>query len=184
VHRSPCPCRSPPTRSPRGDHAHGGDRVGAGHHRSPPLPMSGRALSGTVEGSLPFLFLLPRRFCSASLLAAALLRVDGHHCPPLSPTKPGNRTAVTPSTCSGNRKTKSPTNNAGKSHSPSHYLPLVASPLTVTIRAPPASPPHPGGPCESVVQPHLHLCRWQLALRITIELSSTSEFLAIAPSLR
>jgi hypothetical protein len=84
-------------------------------------------------------------------LAPTLLHVTGHLCPPSSPTKSGNRTAVTPSTCSSNHEPESPANDARKSRSPSHRLPLAASPLTTAVRAPPASPPRLGGPHESIV---------------------------------
>jgi hypothetical protein len=43
------------------------------------------------------------------------------------------------------------TNDTEKSHSSSRRLPLAASPSTASVQAPPASPPRPGGPRESVV---------------------------------
>jgi hypothetical protein len=68
--QSPDPRCSPLTRSPCGDHAHGGECTGAGHHRSSPLPVPGRSLSGrtcVVEGFLPSPFILPHHFWSALL---------------------------------------------------------------------------------------------------------------------
>jgi hypothetical protein len=82
---------SPPTQSSHGDRAHGEEC----RRRSLLLPMPRQTLSDDVEGSLPFPFLLPRHFCSASLSAAALLHIAGHLCPRLSLTKSGNCTAFT-----------------------------------------------------------------------------------------
>jgi hypothetical protein len=155
---------------------------------SSPLPMPGRTLSDAREGSLPFPFPLLRRFLpvalhSASLLPAALLHIAGHLCPPSSPTKPGNCTAVTPSTCGSNHEPESWTNNAGKNRSLIYHLPLATSPSTIADQAPPASPPRRGGLHESVVQPRLHLCcRWP-PIHVTVDLSTAAEFLAITPSL-
>jgi hypothetical protein len=129
----------------------------------------------------PFSFLLPCYFCSTSLLAAALLHIVGHLCPPLSPTKPGTHIAITPSMCSSNREHESPANDVRKNRSLSHCLPLVAAPSTAVVRAHPSSSPCPAGPCESVVWPCIHLCRQRSPVRITSELSSAAEFLTIAP---
>jgi hypothetical protein len=146
--------------------------------------MRGWTLSNVVEGSLPLPFLLLCRFCSASLLAAALLHVTDHLCPPLSPTKPRNHTTVTPSACSSNHEPKSLASDAEKSHSLSRRLPLATSSLTAAIRAPPTSLPHLGGPRESVVWPRLHLCRQRPPVRVAVKLSSAAEFLTVAPSLQ
>jgi hypothetical protein len=184
AHRLPDPHHSPPTRPPHSDRAHGGECTGAEHRPSLPLPMPGQTLSGTVEGSLPFSFLPLHYFCSASLLATTLLHIVGHLRPLFLPTQLGNCTATTPSACRSNHEPESLASNAGKSHSLSCHLPLTASPSITVIRAPPASPPHLGGPCESVVRPHLHLCHWRPPVHVTIELSPTTEFLAVTPLLR
>jgi hypothetical protein len=130
--RRRCPCRGGPY------------SVTRAQRRVPPL-------------SLPPRLLLTLR--SASLLPTALLCVASHLYPPSSPTKPGNRTAVTPSMCSNNHEPESPANDSEKSHSLSYRLPLTVPPSTAAVRAPPASPPRPGGLRESVVQPRLHLHR-------------------------
>jgi hypothetical protein len=57
----------PPTRSPRGDRAHGGERISTGHCRSSPLPMPGRPLSRSKKGSPPF----PSSSCIASTLPSS-----------------------------------------------------------------------------------------------------------------
>jgi hypothetical protein len=133
---------------------------------------------------LSFSFLIPRRFCSTSLSAAALLLITSHLRPPLSPTKQRNHTAITPSTCSSNREPKSSSNGTEKNRPGSRRLPLNASVLTALVRAPPTSPPCIGGSHESVVQPWQHLCRQQRPVRVAVELSSNVEFLAMAPPLR
>jgi hypothetical protein len=145
----PHPHRSPPTQSPCGDRTHGGERAGMGHRRCQcrggPYPPLRRVPS-------PFLFLPP----PTPLLLCLILgrRIAPHHQPP-----PSTVIVVTTSTCSSNREPESPANGDGQNHLLSHRLALTASPSTAAVPASPASPPRLGGPCESVAQPCLHLCR-------------------------
>jgi hypothetical protein len=77
--------RSPLTWSPCGDCTHSGERVGTGHHRSPPLPMPGRPYPTIREGSLPISFLLPHCFNLSPLLyLACACRSARHRAPPSS----------------------------------------------------------------------------------------------------
>jgi hypothetical protein len=149
--------------------------------------MPGRALSGhacTVKGSSP---LLSTSSTSHSLLCLALARCSAPcRRPPLSTVvvdqaREVHRCHPPPSRCSSNPKPELPASDVGRSHLPSRCLPLTASPSTAAIRAPPTSPPRPGGPRGSVVQPRLHLCRRIPPVNIAVELSSATEFLTVAP---